>query len=232
MLRKIDSSNMGGSVSSWLDTKFHFSFAEYYNPSNMNFGNLRVLNDDLIKANSGFDMHPHRDMEIVTYVVNGELTHQDSMGHQSTISRGQVQYIRAGTGIYHSEHNLTEQTARILQIWVLTDQKGHTPMYGDCKYEWDKRVGKWLHLVSSREGNADVKINQDVNMYAIALEANEKATFPVNENRQAYLVQIEGTSQINGIELNEKDALEIIEEEVTITPTSAAHFLVIEMEKA
>ena len=106
MLRKIEHKNMGSSESPWLKSLFHFSFANYHNPNNINYGVLRVVNDDLVSADTGFDMHPHRDMEIITYVLDGELTHEDNMGNRNTISRGHVQYMSAGTGIYHSEHNL------------------------------------------------------------------------------------------------------------------------------
>ncbi len=232
MIKKIDASKMGGSNSDWLKTKFHFSFANYHNPNNMRFGNLRVLNDDLIAGNNGFEMHPHNDIEIVTYVVNGKLTHKDSMGHDSTLSRGNIQYISAGTGIYHSEHNLTNETIRTLQIWILTDKKGHKPMYGDYKYKWEDRVGKWLHIVSSKKGESSVKINQDVNMFVTFLNNNEKIEFKVNENRQAYLVQIEGSATINNIEVNNQDALEIVEEDITITPKEDSHYIIIEMEKS
>src|SRR5690554_6732108 len=105
MLRKIDNTKMGRSNLGWLQSIFHFSFAEYYNPNNINFGVLRVINDDIIAPNTGFDMHPHRDMEIISYVIDGELTHEDSMGNKGALTRGQVQYMSAGTGVYHSEHN-------------------------------------------------------------------------------------------------------------------------------
>ncbi len=104
MLRRIDNTKMGSSDLGWLKSKFHFSFAEYYNPFNLNFGTLRVINDDLVKPGTGFDTHPHRDMEIVSYVVDGKLTHGDSMGNKNTLSRGHVQYMSAGTGVLHSEH--------------------------------------------------------------------------------------------------------------------------------
>ena len=110
MFRKIDHKNMGRANHGWLNTHFHFSFANYYNPNNMNFGALRVINDDLVAAQTGFDMHPHRDMEIISYVVDGALTHEDSMGNRGTIERGHVQYMSAGTGVFHSEHNLGDET--------------------------------------------------------------------------------------------------------------------------
>jgi len=135
VLRKIDNTKMGSSDLGWLKSKFHFSFAEYYNPSNVNFGVLRVINDDLVKPGTGFDTHPHRDMEIISYIVDGELTHGDSMGNKRTLSRGHVQYMSAGTGVFHSEHNFGEETLRFLQIWIYPDKNGYEPNYGDYKFE-------------------------------------------------------------------------------------------------
>ncbi len=231
MIRKIKASTMGGGTQSWLKTKFHFSFADYYNVDNMNFGVLRVFNDDLISAGYGFEMHPHKDMEIVTYVVDGKLTHEDSFNNKSTIGRGHVQFMSAGTGIYHSEHNLGSETLRTLQIWIITDRKGHEPNYGEYKYEWKEREDKWLHIVSSKAGNSNIKINQDVNMYVAAIEENKTLEFEVGANRQAYLVQIEGSSKIDDIQLDEQDAMEIVEESIIINSKTASHFIVIEMSK-
>lgn len=134
MLKHIKSQNMGRSNLGWLQSLFHFSFAEYYNPENINFGVLRVLNDDLVKPQTGFDMHPHRDMEIISYVVDSELTHQDNMGNKkNTLSRGMIQYMSAGTGVMHSEHNLTDKTARFLQIWIPpTEKKLETKLRRPC----------------------------------------------------------------------------------------------------
>lgn len=136
MLRKLDNKNMGRSDLGWLKSIFHFSFANYYNPENMNFGVLRVINDDLVKSNTGFGMHPHRDMEIISYVVDGELNHGDTIGNKNTITRGHVQYMSAGTGISHTEHNFGDTTSRFLQIWLLPDKKGVTPDYGDYRFKW------------------------------------------------------------------------------------------------
>lgn len=229
MLKKIPSSSLGVSELGWLKSKFHFSFAEYYDPKRMGFGVLRVINDDLIKAGTGFDTHPHRDMEIISYVVDGNLSHADSMGNKQVLSRGQVQYMSAGTGVYHSEHNLGEETARFLQIWILPDQRGHRPNYGDYRFDWAKRENQWLHMVSSFEGTAPIQIHQDVNLYALSLEAGLKASFNVGSGRQAYLVQIEGSSEINDLQLRERDGLEIIQEPIEIIAQTDAHFLLIEM---
>lgn len=232
MLKKLDNKNMGRSDLGWLKSVFHFSFSNYHNPNNMNFGNLRVINDDLVKSNTGFEMHPHKDMEIISYVVDGELTHGDNMGNKNTITRGHVQFMSAGTGIYHSEHNFSENTARFLQIWLFTDKKGLNPNYGDYKFKWEDRKNKWLQIVSSTEGDAQIKINQDANIYVLELDKDREIDFKVGSGRQAYLVQIEGSSQINSIVLKDRDALEIVEEDIMIKSNNQSHILIIEMKKS
>ncbi len=231
MIKKIENKNMGRSNLGWLQSIFHFSFAEYYNPKNMNFGSLRVLNDDLVKTNTGFPTHPHKDMEIVSYVVKGALTHGDSMGNENTLTRGQVQYMSAGTGVYHSEYNLGDDTLRFLQVWILPDNTGYKPNYGDYRFTWEERKNKWLHMVSSKSGNAPIKINQDFNIYSIELDNNEEIDFPVNKGRQAYILQVEGSSSINELLLNERDAAEVIEENIYIKAKNTSHILVLEMKK-
>jgi len=231
MLRKIESKNMGDSNLGWLRSKFHFSFAEYYNPNNIKFGALRVINDDLIEANTGFDTHPHKDMEIISYVVDGNLTHGDSMGNKNTITRGHVQYMSAGTGVYHSEFNFGEDTLRLLQIWILPDKAGYKPDYGDYRFNWKDRENKWLHMVSSKSGDAQIKVNQDINVYSLELGKGKDISFPVNQRRQAYLVQIEGSAIINDIKLNDRDGMEIVEEEILIQAKENSHILILEMKK-
>lgn len=147
---------MGRSELGWLHSLFHFSFAEYYNPENIQFGTLRVVNDDQIEPGKGFDTHAHSNMEIISYVVDGVLTHRDSMNNQRELTRGQVQYMSAGTGITHSEYNLTEGISRFLQIWILPDKKGYQPNYGDYRFDWADRENKWLHIVSGEGGDAPV----------------------------------------------------------------------------
>lgn len=231
MLKRIDSTKMGSSDLGWLKSKFHFSFAEYQNPLKINFGTLRVINDDLVNAGTGFDTHPHRDMEIISYIINGELTHGDSMGNKNTLSRGHVQYMSAGTGVFHSEHNLGNETLRFLQIWIFPDKRGYEPNYGDHRFDWDDRKNKWLNIVSFKDGNAPIKINQDSNIFVLELDKDKEIDFKVAKNRQAYLVQIEGSSDINNVVLNMRDALEITEEDIKIKAVEKSHFLVIEMKK-
>lgn len=232
MTRKIDSKKMGTSNLGWLKSIFHFSFAEYYNPNNMNFGVLRVINDDLVNPKTGFEMHPHRDMEIISYVINGDLTHGDNMQNKRSLSRGAVQYMSAGTGILHSEHNLGDSIARFLQIWIMPDKKGYTPQYGDYQFDWDLRVDQWFKIVSGQNGDAPIKINQDANIYAIEISKNNTVEFRVEEDRQAYLVLIEGDADINDFNLVTRDALETIEEDLLIKAKEKSHILVVEMQKS
>ena len=234
MVRYIDSKKMGRSFLGWLDSLFHFSFAEYYNPENIQFGALRVVNDDKVEPGTGFDTHPHRDMEIISYVIDGELTHADSMGNKHTLTRGQVQYMSAGTGVLHSEHNLGDSMLRFLQIWILPDAKGHKPNYGDCRFSMEERENRWLPVatgVDNAGSDAPIRIHQDVNVYATLLTNKEHIDFPVKEGRQAYLIMIEGSADINGVHVGTRDALEITGESVTIKPEGSAHILVIEMAK-
>jgi len=237
MLKHLPSEQMGHSDHGWLKSCFHFSFADYYNPANMNFGTLRVINDDIIAPNTGFDMHPHQNMEIISYVINGELTHQDSMGNKNTISRGMVQYMSAGTGVMHSEYNLSANPGRFLQIWILPKKNGLHPAYGDYTFEWDLRCNNWLHMVSPYEGNAPVQIHQDANIYSLSLDSSRDIYFKMDKNRQGYFVQIEGSSTVTGTDgldsflLKERDALEVIEESITIHSQTDSHILFIEMAK-
>lgn len=230
MLRKIDSENLGTSDHGWLFSRFHFSFAEYHNPQNMHFGALRVLNDDLVEPGHGFDLHPHSDFEILSYVVDGQLTHADSMGNTHTLRRGELQYMSAGTGVLHSEHNRGDQTLRFLQIWIFPDSKGLEPAYGDHRFGWDQRENEWLSIASG-DGTAPVTVHQDVHLYATELDAARELPLRVAVGRQAYLLQVEGSSSVNGVELDERDALEVVEEDVVVKAVTKSHVFVVEMAK-
>lgn len=229
MLKYIDHTKMGSSDLGWLQSRFHFSFANYYNPANVRFGKLRVLNDDLVQPGTGFDTHPHRDMEIISYVVQGELSHADSMNNQRSLGRGDVQYLSAGTGITHSEHNLGDEVLRFLQIWLLPDKMMHTPNYGDHHFEWEDRLNQWLQIVSPKGGAAPIQLNQDAKIFVTYLESGRTLDFEIKPGRQAYLVQIEGTSKVNGITLHTRDALEITQESITVSAGEASHQLLIEL---
>ncbi|GHU49924.1 hypothetical protein FACS1894127_4300 [Clostridia bacterium] len=233
MLKYINYNRMGRGQHGWLDSHFHFSFAEYYNPANMQFGILRVLNDDRVAPGTGFDTHPHKNMEIASYVVEGELTHADSMGNKHTLERGQVQYMSAGTGVYHSEYNLGKNPLRFLQMWILPDRSGYEPNYGDHRFEWGDRTDKWLPIATGdAASSAPIHIHADVNIYASEITKGGELAFSVNEGRQAYLVLIEGAAQIGEHSLSAGDAMEITEEDITIAAADTAHVLLLEMAKA
>ena len=233
MLKKLQKENMGTSNLGWLESRFHFSFSNYYNPKNMCFGVLRVLNDDINHTTSGFDMHPHENVEIITYVINGELTHKDSLGNIETLTRGDIQYLSAGDGIYHSEYNKNKSLdLRLLQIWIIPPKVGLPRLYGSNKFEEIQRKNKFLNIVSGQNGTADIKIHQDINIYVSQLDSDKNLDFHIEENRQVYFVQIEGKSDINGLVLNNGDAVEIInEKQINIKALENSHFLFIEMAK-
>ncbi len=231
MLKKISKDAMYIANHGWLESRFHFSFAQYYNPQNMNFGVLRVLNDDILHPQSGFDMHPHQDMEIITYIVEGELTHKDSMANERTLRRGEVQYMSAGSGVYHSEYNHhKEKDLRLLQIWIVPPKKGLKPLYGEELYLLNQRQNKLLPIISSQSGDAKVKVHQDITIYVSELDSDIHKEFVMGKNRQIYFVQIEGETDINGIQLTPSDALQIVDEETLyIHSLKKSHFLFIEM---
>lgn len=233
MIRHIPVETMyNGQPIQWLDTTHHFSFDTYYNKDRINFGALRVVNDDIIAPRSGFETHPHKDMEIISYVIKGALTHRDSIGSHGVIRRGEVQYMSAGSGISHSEINEGDEPTRLLQIWILPNKKSLEPAYGEHKFNWHERENKLLHLVSSKTGSAPVKLNQDVNIYAIELDTGATFDFSVGQNRQCYVVQVEGSSTINGFSLKEKDALETVGQSLKISAPGKTHLLFIEMQKS
>lgn len=229
MLRKNAKSSLFNDNHGWLNTFHHFSFARYYNPEKMGFGKVRVINNDYIAPRTGFDTHPHSNMEIITYVVDGRLTHKDSMGNTGTLQRGEVQYMSAGTGIYHSEHNLHDSILHLYQIWIKPEEFGLKPNYGESHFSWEERVDKLFHMVSPMGGNAPIKIYSDVNIYSIYTD--KEFNFEVKNGRQLYLVNIEGEVKISDYTLNEAESLESVEENITIKPTQKSHLLLFEMKK-
>lgn len=230
MIRKYDSRLMGRSHLDWLESYYHFSFADYYNQNRLRFGMLRVINDDEIRPKTGFDVHPHENMEIITYVVKGELTHGDSLENKSTLKRGEVQYMSAGTGISHSEMNQGDEPLRLLQIWIFPDKNGYTPRYGEFKLPWEDREDRWLLLVSGGEGEGPVKIHQDMNIYVSALKAGGALKYDVGDRRQAYLVLVEGEAEINGTGVRARDGVEITEPFV-LTARPDCHAILFEMRR-
>ncbi len=199
MIKVYEPNDLGHANHGWLDSRFHFSFAEYYNPERMGFGPLRVINDDMIKAGSGFDMHPHRDMEIITFVRSGAITHQDSRGNKGRTGAGDVQVMSAGTGILHSEFNLESEDTTLFQIWIMPKRNGVKPRWEAGTFA-DKAANDSLPLlVSGFEGDAEkgaLYINQDATIHGGKLAAGQAITHPVRA--QAYVLVSDGEVEVDG----------------------------------
>jgi redox-sensitive bicupin YhaK (pirin superfamily) len=213
MMRVRRSEDRGHANHGWLDSKHTFSFANYFDPEHLGFRSLRVINDDRVIGGEGFGTHPHRDMEIISYVVSGALEHKDSMGNGSIIVPGEVQRMRAGTGVTHSEYNHSaSEPVRFLQIWVLPEEKGLAPGY-EQKFFGDERLGK-LRLVASRDGAAgSVQVQQDLAMFAAVLRDGEAVMHEMAQGRHAWLQVVRGTLLVDGEELVEGDGASFSEVE-------------------
>ena len=210
MMRK--ATDRGHAEHGWLDSYHSFSFADYYDPKWMGFRSLRVINDDLVMPGMGFGTHPHRDMEIITYVLSGALEHKDSMGNGRIIRAGEVQYMAAGTGVQHSEFNpSTDEAVHLLQIWILPERKGLKPRYAE-KSLADAAPGKFT-LVASKSGRErSLAINQDADLFLAKLETGNQVAHALTPGRHAWLHVAEGEVQLNGDTLTGGDAVAISEE--------------------
>jgi len=215
----------------WLQTRFHFSFAEYHDRNNMHYGVLRVMNDDIIAAHRGFDTHPHRDMEIITYIISGELTHQDSMGNKERLGRGSMQYLSAGTGITHSEMNESDEPVHVIQTWILPQAKDLQPQYGSKVFDPKTRHNKWLHLIAPQGTPNVINIYQDANMYVSEVDQGETLTFELREQRQLYVKVMEGEANINDLLFKDGDAAKVVDEDLNVEALSDVHILLVEMMK-
>lgn len=197
---------LGRANHGWLDARHHFSFASYYNPERMGFGTLRVINDDIIKAGAGFDMHPHRDMEIITYVRKGAITHHDSRGNQGRTEAGDVQVMSAGTGIYHSEFNLESEDTNLYQIWIEPNKTGVEPRWDAREFPTEENESG-LTLLVSGDGRAPLQIHQDASIYAGRIHAGSEIGHAIKH--QAYLLVSKGAITLDGHSLKQGDGAEI-----------------------
>ena len=207
------SNERGHADHGWLDTRFTFSFADYHDPKHVQFRTLRVMNDDRIAGGGGFPTHPHRDMEIVTYVLEGALAHKDSMGNGSTIKPGDVQYMSAGTGVAHSEFNASKTApVHMYQIWMFPDKTGYTPTYDQKHFSAAEKRGK-LRLVVSPDGrDGSVKIRQGNELYATVLAPGESVKHALQPERHAYVQVARGSVTLNGNKLAIGDGAAISQE--------------------
>jgi quercetin 2,3-dioxygenase len=206
------SNERGHANHGWLDTRFTFSFADYYDARFMGFRDLRVINEDFIEPDQGFPKHGHRDMEIITYVIDGELSHRDSMGNGETVRPHEVQRMTAGTGVLHSEYSSPTDRTHLLQIWILPEKERLTPSYEQKKFPANEKRGT-LKLVASRGGDdGSVHINQDVKLYASMLSKDDTVTHEIDAGRHAWVQLIRGTIDLNGQTLNAGDGAAISDE--------------------
>lgn len=232
MVRKIDSGAMGRSESSTRNGWFHFSFSDYYDPDRLEFGALKAVNDELLVSGAGFATQPLKDMEVITYVVEGELSHGDNINNQTTLGRGELQYLNAGTGVEYSEYNRSRDPLRMVQIWVFPNRTGVTPSYGDYRFLWESRINKWFLMVSGEEGEAPVKIHQDILLYSSLLEAGQELIYRLVEGRQAYLILLEGEAMVNETtRLTARDAAEISSGAIGVKAVRESHLLLFDMER-
>jgi len=202
MIKKIKSEQRHHANFGWLDTHWHFSFGAYYDPSNENWGALRVFNDDIVEPGQGFGMHPHRDMEIITYVLAGELEHKDSAGNRGVIHPGEVQVMSAGSGIQHSEYNHSKDTpVHLMQIWIFPRTDGSKPRWEQHQFARSERQDKLLPIVSGGEIDGTLKIDQNAQIYVSALAAGREVRHDTEAHRKTYLFAIDGEVSVNGAKL-------------------------------
>jgi redox-sensitive bicupin YhaK (pirin superfamily) len=224
---------LGGHKLPWLDSKFHFSFAEYYDPQRRGFGALRVINDDIIKAHTGFDTHPHRDMEIITYVRHGAISHKDSTGNAGRTEAGDVQVMSAGTGIHHSEHNLEDEDTTLYQIWILPHTQGLKPAWDQKEFPKEFVNDNLKLIVSGRKEDADKDILH-INQYASIYAGNLKSGTTITQNikDQAYVLVSKGKIKLDDKELSMGDGAEITDySSIQITALLDSEILVIDVPK-
>lgn len=221
---------LGGANHGWLDAKHHFSFAGYYDPTRMGWGPIRVWNDDTIAAGTGFPPHPHADMEIITYVRKGAITHQDSLGNAGRTEAGDVQVMSAGSGVRHSEYNREPDATTIFQIWIEPKARGGQPSWGARPFPKGERSGRFVTLASGIEGDQDaLPIRTDARVLGATLKAGESTEYPLGEGHHAYLVPAIGAIEINGVRLAARDGAAIKDEPVlTVTAIEDAEIVLVD----
>jgi len=213
MIEVKKSNERGQTKIDWLNSRHSFSFGEYYDPKNIHFGSLRVINDDIIQPGEGFPTHPHRDMEIVTIILEGTVAHKDSSGGEGTITVNEIQRMTAGKGILHSEFNASDtDILKLLQIWFIPDKQGLTPGYEQKKFSHEQKRNKLLKVVSGKKEEGIIFINQDAEIFLSDLDEGIKLNYEVKNKRGVYIQLVDGTLNVNGNKIEKGDALKITNE--------------------
>jgi redox-sensitive bicupin YhaK (pirin superfamily) len=221
--------SLGHADHGWLNARHHFSFADYHAPARMGWGAIRVWNDDEIAARSGFPPHPHSDMEIITYVREGAITHQDSMGNKGRTEAGDVQVMSAGTGVRHAEYNLEDERTTLFQIWVQTDKRGAEPSWGARRFPKDDRAGSFVTLASGFEEDEALRINAAARVLGATLKAGELAELTLDPAHHLYLVAVGGAIEVNGRRAEPRDGVAVTgEETLTIKAIEDAEIVLVD----
>ena len=230
MIERRPFNTLGGANHGWLNAKHHFSFANYYDPDRMNFGALRVWNDDEIQPGTGFPAHPHSDMEIITYVRTGAITHQDSLGNKGRTEAGDVQVMSAGTGIRHAEYNLESVPTTLFQIWIEPNRRGGAPSWGAKPFPKSNRSGKFAVLASGFETDEGaLPIRTEARVLGVTLKAGETTEYTLGADRNAYLVPATGAITVNDVRLDARDGAAIHDQEVlTITAIEDSEIVMVD----
>ncbi|AHJ65567.1 pirin family protein [Granulibacter bethesdensis] len=231
MIEKRPFAGLGHANHGWLNATHHFSFAHYYDPARMGWGALRVWNDDEIAADSGFPMHPHANMEIITYVREGAITHRDSLGNHGRTEAGDVQVMSAGSGIRHSEHNRESGMTRLFQIWIEPATEGGTPSWGQRPFPREQREGRFTILASGIAGDDALPIRANARVLAATVGAGQTLMLDADPERHLYLVPATGRISVNGVQVDARDGLAITQEErLEITGLEQAELVLVDSE--
>ena len=229
MIERRPFADLGHADHGWLNARHHFSFAGYHDPARMGWGPIRVWNDDEIAPKTGFPPHPHADMEIITYVREGAISHGDSLGNQGRTEAGDVQVMSAGTGVRHAEFNLEDEQTTLFQIWIETDKPGAKPDWGMKPFPKADRSGRFAVLASGDADDGALNINADAKVLGATLNAGETIRYSLAEGRRAYLVPAVGEVEVNGVALNARDGAAIKDEaEIAITAKADAELVMVD----
>lgn len=223
--------SLGHADHGWLHARHHFSFADYHDPERVHWGALRVWNDDAIQPDSGFPAHPHANMEIITYVREGAISHQDNLGNRGRTVAGDVQVMSAGTGIWHSEYNLERGVTRIFQIWIMPDERGGAPSWGSRPFPKDDRSGRFVVLASGVTGDDDaLPIRANARVLGATVRKGERTEYRIDPWRCAYLVSASGSVSINGVELAAGDGAAIRDESlIQVSASDTAELVLVDV---